>query len=293
MNVLDSSANTVGEASADGTGLLASRSGTVSRVAQVLSALADAPGLVGVGELAHTVGLPNSTVHRLLALLQGEGLVQMEPESHRYSTGPEFYRLAALVVAKVDIATMAMPFLHELVLRFNETTLLAMHMPVQRAMMFIAREDGSQALQYRIDLHSPLSLVWGASGKALLAFLDDATIEKTIASEGPGPVSGLPLPDRKEILAELARIRRQGYAVSEAEKLPGARGVAVPVFNTKGAVGSLCLTSPKERVPHSSIDDIARHLGIAARELSRRLGATGDTTSRASMTAWNMEMSKR
>jgi DNA-binding IclR family transcriptional regulator len=266
-----------GEAPAAQAGGQEKPSGTVTRVVRVLAAIADAAGPAGVVELAESVQLPVSTVHRMLNLLRDQGLVHMEPAMHRYSAGPEFYRLAARVVSKMEITTLAQPLLQQLVDRFNETILLGLHMAAQHSLMFVARVDGSQALQYRIDLFRPLSLVWGASGKALLAFLDQETIEQTIAAEGPGPVSGRPVPPRKEIFAELECIRAQGYSVSEEEKLPGARGVAVPVFNPTGAIGSLCLTSPRERVPHGSTEDMASHLISAAGELSRLLGSTADT----------------
>jgi DNA-binding IclR family transcriptional regulator len=68
-------------------------------------------------------------------------------------------------------------------------------------------------------------------------------------------------------------IRNRGYAVSESEKLPGARGIAAPVFGLDGVIGCICLTSPKARMPHGSIEEIGRAIIAQARELSLALGA--------------------
>jgi DNA-binding IclR family transcriptional regulator len=247
--------------------------GTVFRVVRLLAAIAEAGRPVGVGKLADELGLATSTVHRLLQLLRKEGIVDWDTETHLYFVGAEYYRIAARVVGAVHIRDLARPFIQRIAEQFDETTLLGLHLPAQRAMMFVARADGSQALQYRIALDQPLALVWGASGKSVLAFLPKIAVTEAIASAKPGPASGAPVPPREVLLSELAEIRDRGYAVTEAEKLPGARGIAVPVFGRRGVIGSICLTSPKERLPHASIGEIALFIVEQAAVLSQTLGA--------------------
>jgi DNA-binding IclR family transcriptional regulator len=215
-----------------------------------------------------------STVHRLLRLLCDEGLVTRNPDTHRYAVGAQLYRIAVRVVDTVQTRELAQPYLESLVSRFNETVVFGMYLASHDALSFVARADGSNALQYRIQMNEPTSLVWGASGKAVLAFLPAKAIDRTVLDAGPSPATGSTLPSRTKLEAELTAIRVRGYAKSESEKLPGARGIAAPVFDSHGVTGSICLTSPSERLPNDDVDVIGAAVAEAAAELSKVFGAT-------------------
>jgi DNA-binding IclR family transcriptional regulator len=247
--------------------------GTVSRALLLLSTLADAGHPVTVKEVSERMGLPPSTVHRLLQLMRAEGFVAPIAGSRQYTIGTELYRVSARIVNETKIPKLAQGFIEALASQFDEAVLFGVYLQSRLALSFVARADGNQVLKYQIELQQPLSLVWGASGKAVLAFLPDEIVAKILASEGPSPTEGKQPPDLDELQQILRVIRSRGYAVSEAEKLPGARGIAAPVFGPAGVIGSICLTSPKARMPHGNIEDIGRSVATAARELSRALGA--------------------
>ena len=247
--------------------------GTVSRALLLLSTLADAGHPVTVKEVSEKMGLPPSTVHRLLQLMRAEGFVATIADSRQYTIGTELYRVAARIVSETKIPKLAQAFIEALASQFDETVIFGVYLPSRLALSFVARADGNQVLKYQIELHQPLSLVWGASGKAVLAFLPDEIVAKVLASEGPSPTERKQPPDLGELHRILSVVRSRGYAVSEGEKLPGARGIAAPVFGPAGVIGCICLTSPKARMPHGNIEDISRSVATAARKLSRVFGA--------------------
>ncbi|VCU70460.1 Acetate operon repressor [Pigmentiphaga humi] len=248
-------------------------SGTVSRALHLLTVLADAGGSVTVKHVADQMRLAPSTAHRLLQLLKKEGFVDTAAESRQYTIGAEFYRVAARVAGTVSPPTIAQPTLEAIANAFDETVVFGLYLPTERSLSFAARADGQQKLKYQIDMHRPLSLVWGASGKAVLAFLPEGQAREILAREGPSPASGLRPPAWEVLSAELAAIRCRGYAVSESEKLLDARGIAAPVFGPGGIVGCVCLTSPKSRMPHASIEAIGQDIAARSLALSRTLGA--------------------
>ena len=248
--------------------------GTVSRAVQLLAVLADAQGPVTVKQVAERLQLPPSTAHRLLQLLKKEDFVEAREESRQYAVGPAFYRVAARVMAGTSVPARAQPVVEAIARRFDETVLFGHYLPGQGALAFAARADGEQKLKYLIDMNRPLSLVWGASGKAVLAFLPPERARELVAAEGPSPGSGAPAPSWADVEPELQAIRKRGWAVSESEKLPDARGIAAPVFTSAGVIGCLCLTSPKARMPHASVEAIGQHIAEHARALSHQLGAS-------------------
>src|SRR3546814_10139411 len=89
-----------------------------------------------------------------------------------------------LVIQGMSQVTIAQPIVDALAAKYNETVLLGRYVAADRAMNFVYRADGNQRLTYQNDLHRPLSLYWGASGKAILAFLPDAELEQILRREG-------------------------------------------------------------------------------------------------------------
>jgi DNA-binding IclR family transcriptional regulator len=260
---------------ANQTGTRAARPGygPIAKTIQLLELLADAPPeAVGVRAIARKLGLPVSSVHRLLGVLVSAGMVEWDAETHQYSIGVAFYRIAALVTQNVKRPRLALPALRRLAAEFNETALLGLYLEQQGQMIFAERVDGTEPLQYQIALLTPLPLIWGASGKSILAFLDPTVIDAVRRAARPAPTDGRAPPDRPRLKAELEEIRRRGFVVSEGEKLPGARGVAAPVFGPAGVVGCICITSPADRLPQVNVGFLAKRIVAEANYLSNVYG---------------------
>lgn len=221
-------------------------SGTVARALAVLRALAEAPGPVGVKDLADTLGLPMSTSHRLLDLLSEGGFVEKKPSTRRYGPGPEFFRVANLVVRKASLPERVQPILERLRDDTGETVMFALYLPAQHAVTYAAIADSRQALRFRVDLFEQASLVWGSSGLAVLAGLPEGVQAEVIAEAGPSPTGRIV--DREALAARLAETRRNGYAVSQSDKLPNGVGIAAPLEVVPGTVaGSVVLAIPDVR----------------------------------------------
>ncbi|MEU6537155.1 IclR family transcriptional regulator [Streptomyces sp. NPDC047000] len=249
--------------------------GTVVRTVRMMTLLAGLDGEIGVNQLADQVNLAPSTVHRLLKLLCDEGIAAWNPVTRGYSSGPELYRLGARVVGAMPLPRIVEPLVRRLADEFDETVLFGLHLPREGEMAFVTRADGHQSLQYRIPLNEPTSLLWGASGKAILAYLDRADIERVHAVAGSSPATAAAKPSLAELIAELEEVRRAGVAVTESQKLSGARGIGAPVFGPHGVVGCLVLTSPIDRMPHTGIAKAADAIRATAAEVSGLLGRQG------------------
>jgi DNA-binding IclR family transcriptional regulator len=82
---------------------------SVERAIAVLKAFSEEEPELGVTELSRRLKLPKSTVYRLLASLQQEGVVDQDPETDKYRLGIELFRLAGLVLKQVDVWQVARP----------------------------------------------------------------------------------------------------------------------------------------------------------------------------------------
>lgn len=248
-------------------------SGTVHRAIRLMTVMAEAERALGVSEISQRLGLPISTMHRLLTLLRDEGIVEHDSNEHSYRVGVEFYRISACVTASVSVVQLGQRCIDALSAELDETVALGLYLPEQHAMTFAARADGSHALRYQIQLNRPLPLIWGASGKSILAYLPEDKVAETLEHASPSPTTGKPPPAMPALARELQRIRAAGYVVSFNEKIPGAYGLATPFFGPRGVVGCIGITVPRERKKKYENQRTIASLIRCAVKLSSALGA--------------------
>nr|MBF0681352.1 helix-turn-helix domain-containing protein [Pseudomonas sp.] len=158
-------------------------SGTVARVAKLLSVLAEAEGHSALSEIAQRMGLPASTTHRLLNLLVEQGFVERESSTKSYRVGLELFRIGSLVASKMTLPDVAGKFMQDIVDACDETCMLSLHDASSHSFMIGKVIYGSHPLRYKVDLYQRSSLVWGAPGRGILAFLPEDVISEAIAQE--------------------------------------------------------------------------------------------------------------
>lgn len=247
--------------------------GTVARVVRLMAVIAEADAPLSIAEIAARLGLPRPTAHRLVNLLREEGLVEADPTSHRYQPGGEYLRIGSLVAGRHSLSELAAPVMRELVRQSRETCLLGLYLPATHQMMFAAQEASQHALGYQVELMQPIPVAWGASGRAILAYLPDAEVDAVAARAESSPVSGDPLPTSAALRREITTVRERGFAYTRAQKIPESRGIAAPIIGADGiARGSLCLTIPEIRFDESKLEALADLIIRHTAQLSALLG---------------------
>jgi DNA-binding IclR family transcriptional regulator len=256
---------------ADSSPLQERETGTVRRVLMLLSSLADRPG-ESVQSLAARVNLPRSSVHRLLAMLRADGFADSEPGGG-FGPGNELYRIAGRLGARMPYRKLAEPYLHALSERFRETSILALLAREQLKMFYAATGSPPDPMRYNIELGALEPLVWGATARVLLAYLDGQEIAAAVKRREPSPALGLEL-SRAELRQSLVQIRRDGYGITHAHRTLNTVGIAAPFFDGEGKVaGSLGFLIPEFRWANSPKDHVVRALVEAAAAMSRQLGS--------------------
>lgn len=237
--------------------------GTVARALSVLTVLAESKDAVGVKDVATALDLPMSTSHRLLDLLQEGGFVQKDEQRRRYTIGMEFLRLANLVAQRTSYGAAVQPALDRIAKETGETTMYAEYLPTKRAVMYSAKADSVQSLRFRITLFQETPVEWGASGQVILAFLPPEVQKEIQAASRPSPISKQRL-SRTAFFERIEQVRKNGYAISENEKLPDSVGIAVPVMLGADQIGgSITLTIPKVRFVRAKL---AGYIDLLRRE---------------------------
>lgn len=224
-----------------------------------------AEGGLGVTRIAERLGLPKSSVHRILSTLEAKGFVRQDAPSGRYFLGLKALELAGVYLAQSDLPAVAYPEMCRLRDQVEETVSLYVRDGADRVR--VQKAEGRHVLRRVVGLGQRLPLHLGASGKVLLAWLPDYERERVMASMRVPP--SYDLLGMKRILAE---VRERGWASSAEEREPGVASVAVPILDRSGrAVAALAISGPAQRFDPAAVARYAEALLAAARHISMRL----------------------
>src|SRR5579875_231007 len=243
----------------------------VERALDVLLAFvaAETPTL-GVTEIANSLGLSKTVVHRVLAAFCSRGFIEADEASRRYRLGPQSLRLGFAYLDRVDILAMAREEMAGLVAATNETATLSVRVGWSR--VYLDQVTPNRDVKMMVQLGRPFPLHTGASSKALLAFLPEHEREEYLRDHELVSLTPLTITDPEALRRELEAIRIKGFAVSLGERDPSAGSVAAPILSREGvatAVVSVC--GPVERFRTES-ERAAKLLLEATRRVSDRLG---------------------
>lgn len=246
--------------------------GTVSRVLQLLQCFNEQQEW-RVGLLAQRLNLPRSTVHRLLNLCRTQGFVESDGVGV-YRPGLGLYRLSGRLSFQMPIRRIAAPLLTEFTQTFSEASLVTVLERTALKVFFAAKAEPSAPMRYVIETNALAPLGWGASARAILAFMSETEIAEVARRAEPSPVDGRPL-DVKELFRSLPKIRAKGYAITQNQRTPEGVGIAVPFFDAAGDVtGNVCVTVPVFRFKPRDEPVFVRALADMAIKVSDALGST-------------------
>jgi IclR family transcriptional regulator, acetate operon repressor len=237
----------------------------VDRAARLLTEVVHAPEPVTFTELAAATGLAKSTTSRLLLALERGGLVARDTRG-RFRPGEVFVRYAWRGGAEAGLVSVAQPFMDRLGDTTSETVNLGVVM--QGMVEQIAQVDSKYVIGATNWLGRPVPLHCAALGKVLLAY--------GAAELAPGrlaPRTAKTITSRAALEANLADVRRCGYAITDEELEPGLVAVAAPVRRDGGVVvAALSVSGPATRLDHARVREIAAQCVAEASALSTVLG---------------------
>ena len=250
---------------------MTAETGTVARTLQVLNCFSEQTEWP-LAALARRLDLPRSTVHRLLNLARAEGFVDSDGQGV-YRPGLALYRMAGSLAVEMPLRRIAQPLLHSFTRTYSETSLLTVLDRAALKMFFAAKADAPAQMRYVIAMNTLGTLAWGASGRALLAYLAEEEIATVIARAEPSPADGRPL-DGKQLRASLAEIRAKGHAITHHQRTLEGVGVAVPFFDAAGGIaGNVTVTVPSFRFRKQDAPAFVRSLSAIADKISKALGS--------------------
>ena len=247
----------------------------ILRVPDVLMAVAASPAGAHLVDLVESLGLPKTSLHRLLRTLEGGGYLLREGQTWR--CGPESFRLArvlAAAAAPAEFPACARATMERLANETGETVMLSELSEGGRESIYMEVIESSSLLRFTMRPGHRRPLYSVASGKAMLAFQPESARRRY--AEQTDFVAFTPeTTTRAQLPAVLADIAASGVALDRNGIIEGASAIASPVFDAAGrAIAALSVAGPTDRIESQSAQ-ISTLVREAGEHVSRRLGLTG------------------
>ncbi|MDB5897018.1 MAG: IclR family transcriptional regulator [Ramlibacter sp.] len=247
-----------------------SRLSSVAASLRLLKAFTAQEPEIGISELARRLGLGKSTVHRLASTLSAEGFLEQNPQDGRYRLGLALFSLGTLVRRRMDIATEALPHLHTLREKSNETVHLAVL--DGEDIVYLYNLESQQAIRIRSYLGVRKPAFCTSEGRAILAFSPADAVARALPPKLAARTAAT-LTDAAAVRRALDEVRRAGYAVDDEESEEGQRGIAAPVRDASGSVvAAVGMAGPIQRLTKKSLRGMVPLVMETADVLSARLG---------------------
>lgn len=216
------------------------------RLVALFEALAKSEEGVSLAELSTTVAAPKSSLLGILRSMVALGY--MEHGHGLYRLGPKSFRLAADILAVRRFPNLVRPILQDLAAKSGETVFLVVLDLTARRVTYADVIDSANPVRYTVPTGTSRPLYSSAGGLMLLAYQEAAWIDAYIDSTRLEPLTARTLTDPRQLHERLAAIRREGFAISLGETVPGAAGLAAPIFNADGSVDAgLLIGTPMDR----------------------------------------------
>ena len=238
----------------------------IARAAEILRALEGSNGM-SLGQLAGRVGLPKSTVQRIIAALDYENFVVSASPGGRLRLGPALIRIAHSI--RFPIAETARPYLRELSEKTGETVDLAV-LDGEKA-VFVDQIPGSQRLRAVSAVGVSFPLHCTANGKAMLAKLRDEELSRLKKRIPLTAFTENSIRSWEKLKQQLLRIRETGLAYDLEEHSMGISAIGTAIIGFEGEIAAITIPTPTVRFAKKE-PELAEALKLCRDAVDRILG---------------------
>ncbi|HWF57884.1 MAG TPA: IclR family transcriptional regulator, partial [Candidatus Dormibacteraeota bacterium] len=227
---------------------------SADRMLRILEAFGARERDVSLGELADRVGLPKSSVHRLLTTLIAHGFIDRDPGTRRYTLGIRLFELGSAALHERGLHGAAQPLLQELSRRTGETCHLAVLSGIEAVYVYKVEGPATISMSSRVGGRAPAHAT--SIGKVLVAW-GSAELLEDVRAHPMAAWTTHTITSVEALDAELRAVRLRGYALDLGEYAEGLNCIAAPVRDQGGGVmAALGIAGPRTRIEEPRLAEL-------------------------------------
>ena len=248
-----------------------SESSIVTKCGQIIDVLSAARRPLAFSDIVERTGFVKSSCHRILAVLQGEEMIEYDKANRTYHTGPRLQKWARATWNRADIQQVASQHMADLCENTRMNTALSVFdndaILYLRTVDFYSVRFASHAGD-RAPLHST------AAGKVFLANMKPARQQAALGLLDFEQFTERTIVSLETLIAQFGDIRANGFATARGEETLQVTGIAAPIWNAEDKLAAcLSLWSTKELHDPEDVIGHSEMLVGLTRKISNALGA--------------------
>jgi IclR family KDG regulon transcriptional repressor len=235
---------------------------------QILKLFSKEKPVWGITDISRELGLPKSTVSRLINDLMSEGYVRRI--QRKYTLGISILGLTGVIMSQLELHREAFDPLKCLVNKLNENAHVSTLEGTNLIYMLKVESKQTIRLLSHVGHHRPPTC--SAPGKLLLAFQPreavDRVIQAGLPKRGPNSVT-----DPEVLLQQLKQIRQDEFCVCIDEMYEDVVSIAAPIKDYTGkAIASVSVAAPRIRIEDDLIPQCVDEIIKTGKMISSKLG---------------------
>ena len=225
-----------------------------------------------LSEVAAKTGLTRAGARRILLTLQTLGYVDCTDGKH-FALTPRILDLGFAYLSSQPLWNLAMPAMETLSESVQESCSAGVLDGTD--VVYVVRVHAHKIMSTNLGVGSRLPAFWTSMGRVLLAGLPPAQLQALLAQCPREAFTRYTLTSDADLLAAIAQVRAQGWAVINQELEEGLISVAAPLVNAQGQfVGAINVSGQVNRTNAEQMQErILPHLQQAAQTVSQLMRA--------------------
>lgn len=206
-----------------------------------------------LSEVALSTGYSRAACRRLLHTLITLGYVGVD--NRKFFLQPRVLEIGYSFLSSLPFRTIVEPFIEDLSDKVKESVSVSVLDGAD--IVFVSRVATSRIMTLSLSVGSRLPAYCTSTGRVLLA---DMTVVEQRRHLSQAPIVALTkftLRTEKEILAELEKVAKRGWALNDQELEIGLRSIAAPVRDSAGrTVAALNISTPVGRTNLKQVREV-------------------------------------
>jgi len=241
------------------------------RGASILDVVASSPTPPAAAFLSKELGLPKSTTHGLLLTMQELGLLKKATDG-TYQIGPKIMHWAHAFLNQTNLVQEFQNAMSENNDLDDHTITLSIL--DGNNVVYLSCRNSRRPLGFTFKMGMHLPAAFTATGKIMLAALEDEEIHQRFDQDWPEKLTSRSVQDINQLLVEIQQVRESGISFDNGQIQDGmfCVGVAIRDFSNQ-VVAGLALRLIESEATENNISRVINTLRKISLDLSERLGA--------------------
>lgn len=246
-----------------------SANSTADRAIEILLMFDDENPSVPASAISQKFGMPRSTTYRYLSSLRSRGLLVDAGES-TYRLGPRIFDLARVARRGYSVLQLAEPELHKLATLTGETVLMTQLTGLEISVLECLESPSPIRISYNRGQILPTAAT--ASAKVFMAFGDPKQMQTILRRRRVNKHTAHTIVDPDEMMRELEKVKKLGFALNRDEVDEGVSAVAAPVLGSTGPVRyAVSVAMPSFRTNDEKLQEYATQVVATAAAISKAI----------------------